>query len=306
MIKYLNKDMTISVIIPCLKKDDRTCRLIEEIKRQSNGSSIGLDLIVIEGVSPCPKARNIALKKAVGEYIAWIDSDDEIMPDWWSSIASAIPEEPDVIVFAWHDEETNRDLSYDGPTDSPNSLLHAVIQDKNPGSYLWNKVIKRKLWEGKRFDDSYRLLTDFALLPQVLKSARTIRTIKKTLYLYRYEPNSVCRGDFTGRDEQLFSILMRRVDEWRGTPFAHDALIPLAKQASYRVVKLMNRREDPATDAILRNCAEKFKKKLLFLMFYRGLWIGDKVRTMLIAIGSPRLIRFAHLIHRMFCGNEKS
>lgn len=302
MIQYLTSNMTISVIIPCLRKDARTCRLIDEIKRQSENSSVSMELILIEGVSPCPKARNLALRQAKGDYIAWIDSDDEIMPEWWSSIVEALATEPDVIIFAWYDEMLNREIAYTTPNGkSTRHLLHAVLRDRAPGAYLWNKVINRKFWEEKWFDESYRLLTDFDILPQVLKNVRTIQTLNKPLYRYRYEPNSVCRGDFDARDDQLFAIMLSRTSNWMSTPYEKDTLIPLARQASYRLVKLMNRNDNPTADVLLNRCAALFKKHLFFLLSCRDLWIGDKIRILSMASRSIRFMHLTHRIHQIFC-----
>lgn len=302
MIKCLLHDMTISIIIPCLYKDDRTCRLIDEITRQSKNSSVNPELILIEGISPCPKARNAALRQVNGDYIAWVDSDDEITPEWWKSITEALSTSPDVVTFAWYDEKLNREEAYVAPNpNDPSRLLHAVLRDNAPGSYLWNKVIKRKFWDGKWFDEKYRLLTDFDLLPQVLKETRTIRTLNTPLYRYRYEPNSVCRGNFENRDEQLFEIMLKRVTEWMSTQYEKDTVIPLSRQVSYRLVKLMNRGDNPTLDPLLNRSRKILKRHLLFLLSCHDLWVGDKLRVLSVAINSLRFMQFTHRIHRMFC-----
>lgn len=295
--------MTLSVILPCLEKDDRTCRLIAEIKRQSEKSEIALDLIVIEGVSPCPKARNLALSRAKGDYIAWVDSDDEILPDWFSSIAEALKGRPDVIVFPWIDEELGHTIFPSRHNLSNGKrLISAVLRDTAPGSYLWNKVIKREFWIGRTFNESYRLLTDFDILPHVLESVTTVTRLGKPLYRYRYEPKSVCRGDFSDRTRQLFEIAKRRLIAWEATPFVGDAIVPLAKQSSYRLSEILTRGDSPQNDDLLLQVSPLLRKHVLRLLVCRNLWIGDRVRVLALVSGQSWTLKAVHAIHSVFCG----
>lgn len=292
--------MTISVILPCLKRDDAVERLITNITQQAQGSVVKLDLIVIEGISPCAKARNVALSRSTGDYIAWIDADDEISPDWWRSIADAISSDPDVVIFPWLDEECSTTLSCsDKAAENGDKLLSAVLRDAAPRSYLWNKVIRRKFWLDKQFNESYLLLSDFDIIPDVLKDVRSVRKLHKPLYRYRYEPNSVCRKNFETRDCQLFEIMIKRLYEWKDTPYKDDPIVPLAKQISYRLVKLLNLGKPPASDHLLAQSARALKGHISALLFCRDLWIGDKIRALCVSLGQNWLFKAVHAIHRL-------
>ncbi len=140
-----------------------------------------LEVVAVEGVSPVGEARNEGLEKATGEYIAWVDSDDAVSGDWLDEIWGAIKEEPDVISFdarvEWHDGSGRRPYRVGGIAKAED-----VMAERATGQ-MWNKVIRRGLFEGLRFEGAAH--EDYGLLCELLPRAKTIVHIGKELYVYR-------------------------------------------------------------------------------------------------------------------------
>ncbi len=165
--------MKISVIIPSI--DGRRPEGIPEDPR--------LEVVVVEGVSPVGEARNEGLRRATGEWIAWVDADDAVAPGWLDGICAAIDANPgcDVVSFdarvVWCDGSGRRSYRTGGKADA------ADVMAERAAGQLWNKVIRRELFAGLRFagaaHEDYRLLC--ALLP---RAGRVVH-VAEELYVYR-------------------------------------------------------------------------------------------------------------------------
>ena len=58
-----------------------------------------IEVILVKGISPVGKARNECLAKAHGDYVAWVDADDEIEDGWLDAVKEAIADKPGAVVF---------------------------------------------------------------------------------------------------------------------------------------------------------------------------------------------------------------
>lgn len=217
----------LSVIVPMLRRDEAAERCLAEIRRQAAEGGAELDLVIVEGVSPLGRAYNEGLLRAKGDYVAWVDADDIVLEGWWSAIVNALADGPDIVVLGWHDDQSASDFSCRiSIRNAAEELLRTVLRDRPPCSFLWNKVIRRGVWGTSLFDENFRFLTDFVLLPHIISKVKTVRTINQPLYRYSYNPKGVSRGSAEDAQTEIMAACWRRVEEWRGTTFASDALCP--------------------------------------------------------------------------------
>jgi GT2 family glycosyltransferase len=78
----MNKELPlISICIPLWEKDEHYEKLIRSIKEHDAG--IPYEICVGEGHRSAAKNRNIAMRKAKGNYICQLDGDAEILQDGW-------------------------------------------------------------------------------------------------------------------------------------------------------------------------------------------------------------------------------
>lgn len=162
----------------------------ESVLRAVAAHPVEVELVLVAGVSPVGRARSEGLARAKGEFIAWVDDDDEVADDWLDEILKATADpETDVVVFGheWVLGENARIVKIWRGTD----LLADLFKDRECFSTLWDKVTRRTLWDGIRFDETALTSEDWDVLPHVLVRARHVVRIDKVLYFYQCRPESL-------------------------------------------------------------------------------------------------------------------
>lgn len=143
-------------------------------------------------------ARNIGLDIASGKYLIWVDPDDMVTSDWFRSIDTIIQREgPDVFCFdyyEWKNEEIIR-RSYGRPAGKIDKelFLNDIVKDIRINSSLWNKVIRRELFDSLQFDESLQCLEDYDLLHKLIMLADNIYYQPVYLYIYRIRNTGLVR-----------------------------------------------------------------------------------------------------------------
>ena len=176
-----------------------------------------LEVILVKDVSPVGKARNEGLRRATGDYVAWVDADDEVTEDWLPEILAALESSPDVVTIdarmvGW---DGRRDYVW-GPLKKESTidrLRRDVYRDITRPSALWLYVTRRSLWEGLLFDEEARVAEDYLILPKVLERAKSCVYVPKMLYRYICNPNSLINTQNFQLDMEVMKLWARRLEE---------------------------------------------------------------------------------------------
>ena len=247
--------MRLSAVVPVYNGAECLERCLESIRGSAAaGSNATLELVVVDDASTdatpriieCFKqrfpeivvarhetnrglgeARNTGLAHATGEWVAWVDADDAVAPEWFARLAENVGDDVDVVTFGsrlWRGERA-RELRYRpavGTVDARAFCCDAV-RDLGTSSWMWNKMFRRSLFDELTF--SGRCQEDFRMLPQVLARAGKVRSIPDVLYEYYRPEGSLSRhGDRSGSVEGLKASL--EID-WRA------AGLPASVQAAW-------------------------------------------------------------------------
>lgn len=132
-------------------------------------------------------ARNIGLEQATGTFVAFIDSDDFVEPEYLESLRCGF-QMADVVFFGY------RQLSLEGDffgvhipmaseeADYYETLLQLHKQDMF--GYTWIKAFRRSAIGAHRFSMELNLLEDEVFACEVLSEQQRIAVIPKPLYNY--------------------------------------------------------------------------------------------------------------------------
>ncbi len=168
-----SNDGTKAVLEELAIKDDR----LKIINKQNGGVS---------------SARNAGLQAAGGEYITFVDADDALEADMYELLINAIKEySTDIAHCAYKRIENGKEVfantSGNVCLQSHDEALVCVIEGRLFAGGVWNKLYKKSLFDGVRFDESIRINEDLLANYFAFKNADKSVYIDSAKYIYNME-----------------------------------------------------------------------------------------------------------------------
>lgn len=229
--------MKLTIVVPVYRVEDQLDRCLTSIVGQR---FTDFELILVDDGSPdrCPQmcdawaerderisvihrrngglsaARNTGIEAARGEFITFVDSDDFIAADTYDGVMP-IAEQHDITEYplCWH---------YGSPGQQRRSFGTRVYSDMQDywltakayeHAYAWNKVFRRNLFVRTRFPEG-RVFEDVAILPLLLRQARSVATIETGCYYYCCNADGIT-ARATGRElTMLLESHLQVMDHW--------------------------------------------------------------------------------------------
>lgn len=207
----------ISIVVPVYKVEPYIRRCVESIIGQTHQR---IELILVDDGSPdncgaiCDEyarsdnritvihtenkgaysARNKALDVATGDYLMFVDSDDWVEPDFCEKALNlALENNVQMVAFMYNYVFEGRDNSITGKRpavfretgcmEASEAVKHLILRDSPIGSFLWNKLYKRSLFDGVRFPE-FRVLEDQAVVYLMMLRAGRLYVSDAVLYNY--------------------------------------------------------------------------------------------------------------------------
>ncbi len=208
--------MTISFIMPCYNAEETVERAINSFLKQNHQNMIEL-LIINDGSTDMTReiihkfsgykniwifdknntgvsdSRNVGIKHAKGKYIAFLDADDILFPNYVDTVFQQLNISPVDIIFFGYEKRSQKLGSYNRVI--PNKRLYMrnefslLLKTSIEGQYFgyaWSKIILTDLLKEHdiKFDINLSLAEDAILTLECIKYANKIVTLDSCLYVY--------------------------------------------------------------------------------------------------------------------------
>lgn len=208
--------MKLSIIVPIYNVEDTLKRCIDSITSQSFKD---IELLLIDDGSPdnsgkiadeiaesdqrirvfhksnggLSDARNYGLGHMTGDYVTFVDSDDELAPNTLMPLMQTLLENPhaDFLEYPVTERYGQPDEHLFIPDKQNNIPPLDWLADKG-FSHCWvcNKIFKSKILKNIRFEKNKKY-EDVLLMGDVISQCHNIATTDKGMYIYHWNPNGI-------------------------------------------------------------------------------------------------------------------
>lgn len=154
--------------------------------------------------------RNVGLKHAAGDFILFIDADDWIELNMVEKMLNLFESKTDIdIVFCSSDNAENQNdvikvENLEVEIWDNNTQIKEFLMHKKMTGMLWNKLIRRKLFDNILFDEEVGYGEDAQALWKVIKKTRCMAVTNEKLYHHVIEISSISHQ---GYSEVKFSAI---------------------------------------------------------------------------------------------------
>lgn len=234
----------ISVIVPVYKVENYLQRCVDSILTQTYRD---FELILVDDGSPdssgtiCDRyaqmddrirvlhqknggaaaARNAGLDLASGEWIAFVDSDDWIHPQYLSILFQvAIQEGADVVTCRY-------ELVKDSVKADDNEILPEIVAEDKEEYWVhdrmgavvpWGKLFHHEQFANLRFPEGITTEDEYVTY-KVLFECNTLIVLNNSIYRYFVNPNSVSRSDYLRRLPDILGAFKLHENYFRNSPW---------------------------------------------------------------------------------------
>lgn len=323
----LNGSPLISVMIPIYNSEKYLVRCLNSILNQSytnleiilvndgsNDNSLAIceqyrksdsRIVLInkanEGAS---QARNVALKRATGDYYGFVDSDDWVFPNYFEKLLIQAKEKNADISRCQSTTSEDEDVTpqkIEIKTMYKQEFMPLILTDRI-SSHLWKNIFKKELFKDIYFPENYSA-HDMRVFHKIANRAENlVETNEKLYYYYENRPDNMSnnpKGMFKGTIGRAMAFYERYMLAETEYPEVEEEL--LKKVVRYTIASFC--RAENSVDSIY------FKEELLTLenfLFNKkkviknsaSIILGEKIAVNLILLNSKifmRLIKYFNL-----------
>ena len=202
------------------KKDSRIIALTQENK----------------GVSA---ARNRALQAATGEYICYLDPDDEYSPFYLERLYNAVKDNNAEIAYCDYVRDKNLlSTSHEEPKYYTDVFDKFVSKALDIGVYIGNKIYRKELIKSISYPEDIKIAEDMVFHYRVMYTIKSIAHVPERLYFYRVRSDSVTNVPLSKKIiVDNFKAAALILKEFKDKEMTEEARNHINKRMTYRFFK---------------------------------------------------------------------
>lgn len=228
-------------------------------------------------------ARKFGMSKAQGEWLIFMDSDDDVHPTYIQALYDAATQN-NLLIAACDMQRVANDAEAKTIHNATTVVLNEEHLHDRFFKYdfwgFWGKIYHKSVFEGLYFPE-YNINEDYVVMAQIFHHHPTMAYVPQSLYYYRTNPES----------QSHLKLTPRIMDEYHNKRWVHDFYLQNAPkyaskakaQLTETCIKLLNiiRHEDAedrytndkqTLNAFLRH-------NILFILFKSNMLLGLKVAS---------------------------
>lgn len=253
----------ISVIVPVYNVEKYLDRCVESVLNQTYKD---FELLLVDDGSPdeCPRlcdewakkderikvfhksngglssARNYGLDRAKGDYIAFVDSDDFVHPDYLNLLYSALTQaDADVAICDYINFKENDVINYEKEkTEAFEEYNNIAIFQKYEEVDLvvaWNKLYKKNIFANVRFPIG-KIHEDEGTHYKCLYQSKKTVVIKNVLYYYFFNDNGISKRPFSLSNLAKIEFVIEKAGFFKEKARIDSRFVPLVRFAYQQAV----------------------------------------------------------------------
>ncbi|WP_071837963.1 glycosyltransferase family 2 protein [Selenomonas ruminantium] len=258
-----------------------------------------------QGVSA---ARNCGLVHSSGKYVAWIDPDDYVTDEWYSTVKKELATSPDMIFFDMYvlNNGKIKEINFDKCSRKVTKyeLCCELAMDIRLHSHLWSKIIARSFFN-ELFPTKYSFCEDFSVLHCFCWNVENCKYVHKPLYVYRQLENSITHDENKWLKNSLLLINMHK----RRYKFYRNKKIDVPQWGIYlailgfiTVYNSTDKMFATPYKKVYKVCCLMLRKKLVELIFSSEIPIKTKIKIIGIVVFSEKnYFKIKALLSNFFC-----
>lgn len=258
------------------------------------------------GLSAC---RNTALDACTGEWIAFADGDDELMPDAIETLYGACVQNHTAMAMGAYREcySVLGGRTVFRPVIAPRGVVHTAkdaqryfLTKGQLLTHIWTKLFRRDVFDQVRFPEG-RIYEDIFTVPRLIEAAGGCAVVNRAVYRYKVRKGSISSG--TNIRRQMDGVYARqayvefiREHHPELVGLAYDAFLLIAADNMGRIEDIGIENARAEWDEVIRMFDEALPQcALRGAAFKIGAWLYKR-NPRIISKGSRMLLKLGRVI----------